>query len=312
MHAAQITKWNDAPKYIEIPNPRPSNDGSGKHIKVEFVGIHQLVRGRATGQHYTSGSLPHIPGVDGVGTTSDGQAVYFTILAIVGAGSLADEVILDPKWVVPLPPNADKLSVATLMNPALASFMGLKTRVHDIPKDFTLLITGVTGLSGTVAVGIARLLGAKHIIGLGRDADKLAAMADLDAFVTFAPETSKQDAELLANTPTDVVLDFLWGSTASTVLQHLKPGPRGVQWVEVGALSGNEVPISANLVRSKNITFCGSGPGSWTMDEYAELLQGMVDAVSKLPKWDKVKVRKLQDIEQVWNEKGPERLVIEI
>lgn len=312
MHAAQVTEWGDPPKYIQVPDPSAHNDNSEKQIKVEFVGIHQLVRSRAAGQHYTSGSLPHIPGVDGVGTTSDGQAVYFTTLTHVGAGSLVEKVALESKWVVPLPPHADKLAVATLMNPALACYMGLKTRTHDLPKDFTILITGVTGLSGTVAVGLARLLGAKKVIGVGRDANKLASMSGLDAYVTFAPETSKADAQLLSNTPVDVVLDFLWGSTASTVLQHFQPGPHGVQWVQVGSLSGNEVPISAAMLRSKNITFSGSGPGSWTMEQYAEHLQGTVNAVSKLPKWDKVKVRKLQDIEKVWNEKGAERLIIEI
>ena len=47
-------------------------------IKVLAAAVHPRTRSGARGSHYTSsGKLPLVPGVDGVGTRADGTRVYF-------------------------------------------------------------------------------------------------------------------------------------------------------------------------------------------------------------------------------------------
>ncbi len=47
-------------------------------ITVKAAGFHRIVKALASGTHYGStGELPMIPGVDGVGLLPDGKRVYF-------------------------------------------------------------------------------------------------------------------------------------------------------------------------------------------------------------------------------------------
>jgi len=83
MHAALVTKFGQPPVYTEIPKPEPPLASSDLvHIKVLYAGVHQVVRSRASGQHYSVKSSPDqpvhlVPGIDGVGTISTGEYVYF-------------------------------------------------------------------------------------------------------------------------------------------------------------------------------------------------------------------------------------------
>ena len=47
-------------------------------MNVSAAGLHRVVKALADGSHYaSSGMLPLIPGVDGVGRLEDGTRVYF-------------------------------------------------------------------------------------------------------------------------------------------------------------------------------------------------------------------------------------------
>jgi NADPH:quinone reductase-like Zn-dependent oxidoreductase len=77
MHAAVVTSFDEPPHYQECEVPAPSKDDHGL-VDVVAVGLHPRVRTDASGKHYTStGKLPMIPGVDGVGRLRDGTRVYF-------------------------------------------------------------------------------------------------------------------------------------------------------------------------------------------------------------------------------------------
>ena len=72
MHAAVVTSFDQPPQYQLFDAPRPA----GEHetlVDVLAVGLHPRVRSGAAGAHYTStGKLPMIPGIDGVGRRPDG------------------------------------------------------------------------------------------------------------------------------------------------------------------------------------------------------------------------------------------------
>jgi hypothetical protein len=78
----------------------------------------------ASGRHYAStGTLPMIPGVDGVGRLPDGRRVYFVVPDDTW-GSMADQAVVDLRRTVPLPDDVDVIKVAAAMNPAMSACGG--------------------------------------------------------------------------------------------------------------------------------------------------------------------------------------------
>ena len=68
----------------------------------------------------------------------------------------------------PLPDRASPEAVAAGVNPGMASWLPLQARLAKAGKLSTVLILGVTGISGFLAAQNARLLGAARVVGAGR------------------------------------------------------------------------------------------------------------------------------------------------
>lgn len=308
MHQARIEAWGSAPKYLSVPD-LPDPGPNEERIKVEAVGIHQVVRSRASGKHYSSGSLPHIPGVDGVGTrVSDNKKVYFFSF---GTGTLSEEINMPKTMVYELGDGfreEDVVKVAGMVNPTMSSWMSFKQRTKDLPKGFTVLILGATTASGKIAIQIARTLGARKVIGAARSTDGMEKL-NLDRRVIIAENVKETDFSDLDDV--DVVLDYVYGPLTLHLFDSLKT-PKPVHYVQIGSVSGQmEISIPGALLRSKDLTLRGSGPGSWRMVDYVEILPEMLKMVGGLKVEEGgVRTAKLEDVESVWEEDGKGRLVI--
>jgi NADPH:quinone reductase-like Zn-dependent oxidoreductase len=300
MHQAQVTTWGAAPKYVEAPDLPAPAEGEVR-IKVLGAGLHQVVRSRASGQHYTSGSLPHVPGMDGTGLTDDGKLVYFSSFDV---GSFSEYVNMDKRRALSVPDGLDPVQVAGITNPAMSSWMALKARTTDLPKDFTVLIVGATSASGRVAIPLARALGAGKVIGAARN-EKAMESLGLDGAITIASEPEKTDFSKLGDV--DVILDYVFGPLTVQLLSSLQ-SHRPVQYVHIGGLGGLDINLPGSVLRSKNLTIRGSGPGAWSMQEVVKTMPEMLEALKGVPE-QPVKKVKLADVEKEWNNAGSERLV---
>src|SRR6202042_859962 len=104
MNAAVVTSFDEPPRYQPFPVPAPA-DGEVL-ADVLAVGLHPRVRSGAAGRHYTSsGTLPMIPGIDGVARLPDGGLVYFAVPDDVW-GSMAERAVVDPRRPGPRPDGA--------------------------------------------------------------------------------------------------------------------------------------------------------------------------------------------------------------
>jgi NADPH:quinone reductase-like Zn-dependent oxidoreductase len=174
MNAAVVTSFDEPPHYqqFEVPQPTASE---GLLVDVLAVGLHPRVRSGAAGAHYTSsGSLPMIPGIDGVGRGPDGKLIYF-VAADAVSGTMAEKALTDERRSIVLPDDADAAAVAATLNPAMSSWVALRVRV-PIDAGQSVLVLGATGNAGTMAVQVAKLLGAGRVIGAGRDLERLNAL----------------------------------------------------------------------------------------------------------------------------------------
>src|ERR1700742_2196399 len=157
MHAAVVTSFDHAPRYEVVDAPIPTDD----EILLDVVetGLHPRVRSQAAGSHYTStGRLPLIPGIDGVGRAASGELRYF-VLDDTTMGAMAEQTVVNRRRTVALPDGIDPLLIAAAMNPAMSSWVALRRRIDFTPGQ-AVLVLGATGSAGQLAVQIVRHLGA--------------------------------------------------------------------------------------------------------------------------------------------------------
>jgi NADPH:quinone reductase-like Zn-dependent oxidoreductase len=156
---------------------------------------------------------PSVPGHDlsgvvvelGYGTTglSVGQRV-FGLTDWARNGSLAEYAAVEARNLAPLPIDIDHTVAAALPISGLTAWQGLFDH-GGLTAGQTVLIHGVAGAVGSVAVQLAREVGAR-IIGTGRTADRDRALA-LGAHNFLDLETEKlEDAGEV-----DVVFDVIGG-----------------------------------------------------------------------------------------------------
>ena len=304
MHAAVVTSFDAPPRYQEHEAPRPA-DGEVL-LDVLAVGLHPRTRSGAAGRHYTSsGQLPMIPGIDGVGRRPDGRRVYF-VAADDTLGTMADLARADERRSVELPPEADAVQIAAAMNPAMSSWVALRRRVplHD---GQSVLVLGATGNAGAMAVQVARRLGAGRVVGAGRDATRLAALTDADETVRLIADADETAAALAAAAAeVDVVLDYLWGVPAQQAMTALLTArsdrSRPLDWVQIGAVAGPTMELPSVLLRSANLRLQGNGQGAVSPAGYVAELPSLIDEITAGALHLPVRAVPLTDVERAWTE----------
>jgi NADPH:quinone reductase-like Zn-dependent oxidoreductase len=223
------------------------------------------VRSQADGSHYTTtGELPLVPGIDGIGRGADGSLRYF-ILPDTTMGSMAEQAVIDVRRSITLPGGSDPIAIAAGMNPAMSSWIALRQRVR-LAAGQDVLILGATGNAGQLAVQVARLLGAGQVIAAGRDPARLAALPALGATATVRLDGDAAARLGQVAGDVDVVLDYLWGQPAATAMaaivtrraDHGKP----LAWIEIGSMAGPEAPVPSAALRAARLQVIGSGQGS--------------------------------------------------
>jgi NADPH:quinone reductase-like Zn-dependent oxidoreductase len=330
MHAAVVTTFGAAPRYQAFPVPVPA-DGE-MLVDVLASGLHPRVRSQADGSHYTStDELPLVPGIDGVGRGPDGLLRYF-VLPDTTMGAMAEQTVIDVRRSLVLPGTVDPVAVAAAMNPAMSSWVALRQRV-PFQSGQDVLVLGATGNAGQMAVQIARLLGANHVIAAGRHPDRLAALPALGATATVlldgpagaipatpatpaTPVTPDGAAGRLgqAAADVDVVLDYLWGEPAASAMTAVltKRADRGkpLTWIQIGSVAGRTAPILSAALRSARLAIVGSGQGSVGTAEYLAELPALIEAIAAGSLKVDAEAMPLADVEQAWAADARQRIVL--
>ncbi|OON36978.1 alcohol dehydrogenase [Izhakiella australiensis] len=298
MKAAIVTTAGQPPVYgdFQVPQAKPGQ----QIIQVEASAISQVVKGRVAGKHYSASStFPYVAGIDGIGRLSNGERVYF-VLPDAPWGGMAELTLVSTEHCVTIPDTLDAVNAAASANPGMSSWAAL-TRRAQLNAGETVLINGATGTSGTLAVAIARHLGAGKIIVTGRNQQALATLLtqgadiaiELNDLATALPPLFKQGV--------DVVLDYLWGDSALGILNAaVAGGSKPVRFVQIGSLSGQQIPLHSHLLRSSALKLMGSGIGSLSVEQLTasvgELLNAMPQAGFSVP----CQPRPLQEVTSAW------------
>lgn len=308
MNAAVVYDFKQPPRYATFADPVPA-DGE-KLVTVTAAGLHQIVKALANGTHYGStGELPFIPGVDGVGRLEDGKRVFFGGTRSP-YGTFAERALASSWMSIELPEGLDDVTAAGIANPGMSSWVALAGRAKFVAGE-SVFILGATGVAGQLAVQIAKRLGARRIIAAGRNSKALDQLKVLgaDAVISLDQERDALVAAFrqeVAQDPVDVVLDYLWGAPAEALLAALshkglsKATPR-LRYVQIGASAGPAISLLAATLRSSAIELLGSGFGSASLDQIVRAVADFFRMAAAQPFHFQARAVPLKDVESVWN-----------
>jgi NADPH:quinone reductase-like Zn-dependent oxidoreductase len=312
MKAAIVDSFAKAPRYGSFADPVA--EAGEVLVHVEAAGLHPIVKALANGTHYGStGVLPFIPGVDGVGRLEDGTRVYFGV-SRPPFGSFAERAVTTATLSVRLPDGLDSLTAAGIANPGMSSWVALQVRAQFVTGE-SVLILGATGAAGQLAVQIAKRLGARRVIAAGRNPEALTALKEMGADALISLEQSREALVAafrseIAERGVDVVLDYLWGEPAECCLAAIAQkglshsAPR-IRFVQIGQSAGATITLPAATLRSSGLEILGSGFGSASMEEIFAALAEFFREAARTPFVTKIQPAALRDVESLWN--APER-----
>jgi NADPH:quinone reductase-like Zn-dependent oxidoreductase len=316
MKAAVVQSFDTPPTYTTFDDPVP-NPGAGEVlINVTAAALHRIVKSLANGTHYGStGVLPFVPGVDGVGRlqSSFGQLPAGTRVLFGSArppfGTFAQQSLASGAMLIPVPDGLPDTTAAAIANPAMSSAVALM-RAQFQPGE-SVLILGATGVSGQLAVQIAKSRGARRVIAAGRNPQALAELTNLGADATIS---LSQDPEALtlalrdeiATHGVDIVLDYLWGPPAEALLaaiaqKGLAHAAARIRYIQIGNMAGPTINLPAATLRSSGLELLGSGFGSASLDQIRQALIAFFAQIAANPLHFALKTAPLSDVTTLWN-----------
>lgn|SRR5699024_9264850 len=311
MKAAVLYNFGETPKYEDFPNPVLAEGEIS--IDVKAVTLENVDKMMADGSHFASkqflNEFPAIIGKGGVGERADGRLVGFSGMR-APYGAMAEKVVVPENETVVIPNGIRPEVAAALPSAAMTSLLPLKWGTQ-MKKGATVLINGATGVAGKLAVQIAKLLGAKHVIGTGRNEESLKRIQELGADQIIDLKKSKKELIKSFKQETvngiDIVLDFLWGEPTEALIQAMVPdslhftGAR-TQLVQIGEKAGAELTLSADSLRTSGLEIIGGASGLTA--------ESILEASNIIWEWAKeeklqmdIETVSLQDIESIWQRK---------
>ena len=318
MHAAVLHRIGTVPRYEEFPEPLVGEKNSEVIVHVHAASLKPFDKQLASGAHFTSRrELPCVCGSDGVVHLDDGQRVFF------GGprpphGAMAQRTVVPRALTFPVPENVNDETAAALPNPGVSAWLSLAYRARLIRGE-NVLILGATGVTGKLAVKIAKLLGAARVVAAGRNQKALKALGDLgaDASISLlmpAAELSEAFRREAGQSGFQVVIDYVWGRPTEVFLAAITRTEFAViesetRFVQAGESAAPTITLPAAVLRSTALTILGTA-GIPARDVLVEAFQQVMAYVAKGDLHIDTERVSLEDIENAWQRDQPGRRLV--
>jgi NADPH:quinone reductase len=250
MKAIQITEFGgpEVLELTEVPDPEPA-DGEVM-VRVARSGINFADTHQRRDDYLARQQLPMIPGGEISGTTPDGRRVA----ALLMRGGYAELAAVPEAHLVPVPDEVDDDAAAALLLQGLTAWATLKFSAHLEPGE-SVLVHAAAGGVGTLAVQLAKRMGAGRVIGAASNAHKRELAERLGADATVDPGADDFEAAILeanGGKPVDVVLEMAGGKAFAASYAALAPFGRLVVY-GIASREPNEVSSGDLLQKSKGV-----------------------------------------------------------
>ena len=284
MRAAIVEEMGRPPAAAEVPEP---TRGPGEAlVRIRAAALNPVELHIWNG-HFFDGPPrpPYVIGLEGVGVVEEGERlapgtrvrVEFVHPGYGRDGAVAEYAVApeepdaaDRASQASVAPIGDELAdteAAALGVPVFTALMCLE-RAQAAGASLEgahVLITGATGAVGTIAVQLAKLMGAARVVAAGRDPERLERALSLGADATVelgdgldAAELRERFSEAAAGR-LDVAIDPLWGEPARAAMEALT---RDGVYVSFGQAASPLAELSGIPMRNRRITVVGHS-GAW-------------------------------------------------
>ena len=319
MQAAVLHTIGSAPRCEDFPEPAVHDKDAEAIVHVHAASLKPIDKQMAAGSHYAMRrELPCVCGMDGVGHLDDGKRVFFGGCR-PPYGAMAQRTVVPRAFTFPVPENVSDETAAALPNPGISAWLSLAYRAKLV-KGENVLILGATGVTGRLAVKIAKLLGAARVVAAGRNPQALSALRDLGADATISlalPETELGEAFVreAGQSGFQVVIDYVWGRPAEAFLaaitrREFAAIKSEIRYVQAGESAAPTITLPAAVLRSTALTMMGTAG----IPPYEVLLDAFQQVMAHAAKGElQIETERvpLTDIEKAWQREQPgQRLVI--
>jgi NADPH:quinone reductase len=278
MRAAVIERYGEPPVLRDVPEPKADESSL---VEVSAAPMNPVDISMAGGKFYAgSPPTPYVPGGEGIGRLQQngrtGPRVYFR--AALPNGAMAERAVVSRGQTVPLPESVPDGVAAALGTPGMAAYLGL-TRRAELKAGETILILGASGVLGTIAIQVARLLGAGRVIAAARDERGLARAKELGADATVDLKQTDGLTDRIKETSggqLHVVIDPVWGAPGVAAMDALSPFGR---FVQLGASAGQEAVVKSAVVRGRYLSGLGYNTFVVPWEDQAAAYRKLVDYV---------------------------------
>jgi NADPH2:quinone reductase len=248
---------------IETPTPHEGE----VLIKVAAAGVTQADLAQRQGTYLTRTYTPMTLGMEvagtvvalgpGVSTPAEGTRVVSFV-----EGGYAEYASARAATVIPIPPNLDFVHAATFPVQGIMAYQLLR-ELARLQSGESVLVYASAGGVGTLAVQLARLMGAGTVISTASSQNKLDLVRRLGADVVIN-HNEKDWVELVMEATgglgTDIILQMVGGRQAEQCLHCLAPFGRMVIY---GRVSGLNAQFSDVQIMHKNQTIMGYWFTGW-------------------------------------------------
>jgi NADPH2:quinone reductase len=257
MRAIEMTEFGgpEVLQLVERPVPEPA-DGEVL-IRVTRAGLNFADTHTRTNDYIAKATLPLIPGAEVAGVReSDGVRV----VALVGSGGYAEYATAPRDRTFPIPDGLDDDTALALLMQGLTAWHLYRTCAH-LAVGESVVVHSAAGGTGSLAVQLAKPLGAGRVIATASTADKRALAMELGADVAVSGSAEGLKERLIeanGGREVDVVLEMAGGEVFEQSLKALAPFGRLVLY-GISSRDQNEVRTGTLLRHSRAVI------GFWLM-----------------------------------------------
>ena len=252
MQAIRVDEFGepDVLQYTEVERPSP---GPGEAlIEVRAIGVNYADTMRRRNKYLVPQGLPFVPGSEVAGVVSEvGENVEDVssgdrVMTLLGTGGYAPYAAAPVENLMPLPEDLDFDEAAAVPLQGLSAYHVLKTSGR-LAEGESVLVHAAAGGVGTLAVQMAKLLGAGRVIATASTQEKLDLAGDLgaDVLIDYTEEDwPERVCEATDGKGTDVILEMVGGEFPEKNLSCLAPFGRMVVFGSASGVRGEIVPAS--------------------------------------------------------------------
>jgi NADPH:quinone reductase len=221
MKAIQMTEFGgpEVLRHTELPDPEPS-DGEVL-INVARAGINFGDTHVTRNDYLAKQELPLVPGGEVSGTTPDGRRVA----ALLMNGGYAELVAVPEAALIPIPDGVDDDQAAALLAQGLTARSLLRVSAGLQPGE-SVVIEAAAGGTGSLAVQLAKRMGAGRVIALASSDEKRKLTIELGADAAVDSRAEDLKAEIIeanGGEQVDVVLQMSGGEAFEQCLRAVAP-----------------------------------------------------------------------------------------